>query len=83
MDQRTEIAIECIFCRSTQFEIPNEDYKPKQGELIKCENCGELNDFTSLEKVVHAKGKKWAEDHAHKLTKDLLKKISKNLKIKI
>lgn len=81
MDQATTIAIECVFCSSTQFEIPSEDYKPKQGELIACGNCGKLNDFTSLERVVHAKGKEWVKNNADKIIMDAMKKIAKNLKL--
>ena len=83
MDQRTEIALECVFCSSTKFEIPGDDYCPQQGELIKCGNCGKLNDFSSLEKVVHAKGKEWVKSQADKILKDAFKKMSKNLKIKL
>jgi len=80
MDQTTTIAIECVFCSSTQFEIPSEDYKPKQGELIACGNCGKLNDFTSLERVAHEKGKKWAKSQADKMMSDMIKKLNKSLK---
>lgn len=80
MDQRTAINLECIFCRSTQFQIPSKNYKPQQGELLKCENCGKLNDF---EKIVHAKGKKWVKDQADNIVRDLLNKMNKSLKLKI
>lgn len=83
MDQRTEIALECVFCSSTKFEIPDGDYRPQQGELIKCGNCGKLNDFSSLERVVHAKGKELAKSQFDKILKDTFKKMSKNLKIKL
>ncbi|MFT7088137.1 MAG: hypothetical protein ACJAZX_001592 [Rickettsiales bacterium] len=81
MDQRTTISLECIFCSSTKFDIPEEDYKPKQGESIKCGNCGKFNDFTSIEKVVHIKGEKWAKNEAQKLMNDMIKKINKNFKL--
>jgi len=81
MDQRTEIALECVFYSSTKFEIPDDDYRPQEGELIKCGNCGKLNDFSSLERVAYAKGKEWIKNQADKIIKEEFKKININLKL--
>lgn len=81
MDQRTKINIECIFCNSTKFDIPEKNYKPKQGEVIKCGNCGKFNDFSALEKVAHVKGEEWAKNQAKKLLGDAIRKINKNFKL--
>jgi len=53
----TQIALECLFCKSTKFEVPNKDYMPQEGEAIKCVNCGELNDVSAIKKVSYEKGK--------------------------
>jgi len=53
----SEITIKCVFCQSTKFEVPNLEDKPRDGESIKCGNCGKLNDVTSLKKVAIEEGK--------------------------
>lgn len=40
--------IRCVFCKSDQFDLPNENYQPKSGEMLKCANCGRLNDYSSI-----------------------------------
>ena len=47
MVERTEIALKCIFCGSTQFEVP-ENYEPKEDDNLKCNNCGNINIYSDL-----------------------------------
>ncbi|EKE02605.1 MAG: hypothetical protein ACD_20C00357G0028 [uncultured bacterium] len=51
MEEQYEIKLECVFCGSTEFEIPHEGYEPEEGEMIKCSNCDKLNDFISIRDV--------------------------------
>ena len=70
------LALKCVFCLSTEFDIP-EGYKPEAGELIRCANCGKLNDFSSLMTVAEDEAYEMAEDFAAKETEKMLKKLFK------
>lgn len=69
----SEIILKCVFCQSTKFEVPNLEYKPEDGESIKCSNCGKLNDVTSLNKVAIEKGKEEIVDSIQSHLKRLFK----------
>jgi hypothetical protein len=56
MDKTKEIELECIFCGSTNFEVPYKDYKPKENENIKCSNCNQLNIYEDLIEIAKEKG---------------------------
>lgn len=58
------LPLRCVFCRSTKFLLPHEDYRPQPGEALTCGNCGRRNDFDSLMRIVKMKGAKIAEDYA-------------------
>lgn len=47
-DKEYKVNLNCIFCKATIFELPYEGYQPNSGELIRCANCGNANDFTSI-----------------------------------
>jgi len=80
MDEKTQMSLQCLFCRSTQFEIPEEGYQPQSGEQIKCANCGRMNDYDSLMRVVQRKGKEWVEEQAQELVDDFTKELKKIFK---
>lgn len=48
MEEHYEIKLKCIFCGSSDFELPHADYQPEDGETIKCGNCGRENDYASI-----------------------------------
>ena len=77
MEQERTIKLTCIFCQSTNFEVPHEGYEPKAGEQIKCANCGRSNDYDSLFRLVKKEaieiGKQIAEDEV----KEMLKRVFK------
>ena len=83
MNIQKSIYFECMFCRSKQFELPYKDYKPLDGEMIKCSNCGKLNDVISLKKVVEKNGKEFVEENAEKIIGEKLKKTFKKFNFKI
>lgn len=80
MEEKIQMPLKCLFCFSTQFETPEEGYQPQSGEQIKCANCGRLNDYDSLMRVVQRKGKEWAEEQAQGLVDDFTKELKKMFK---
>lgn len=50
-DKKYTAKLKCIFCQSEMFELPYEGYQPEEGEMIKCSNCGKLNDFSSIKNL--------------------------------
>jgi hypothetical protein len=80
MEESTIMSLQCLFCFSTQFELPEEGYQPKPGEQIKCANCGKMNDYDSLMRVAKRKGMEWAEEQAKELLDDFAKQIGKIFK---
>lgn len=77
MVEGTEIALKCIFCGSTQFEVP-EDYEPKEDDNLKCINCGNLNIYSDLKEICIQEGKAFLKKELEKSFKGL-----KNIKIKL
>ena len=73
MDKTKTISLECIFCHSTNFELPTEDYHPSEDENIKCADCGKLNIFADLKKIVKESG-------IELMTEEIKKELSKSLK---
>lgn len=76
MEKHEEIKLKCLFCFSTSFELPEENYTPKSGEMIKCSNCGKLNNYDSMMRVVQKEGQEWAENQA----KSMIDEFTKNMK---
>ena len=76
MEQERLIKLKCVFCQSTNFDVPK-GYEPKAGEQIKCANCGRSNDYDSLfclvKKEVIEIGRQIAEDEVKKMLKRVLK----------
>ena len=74
MKDKFEIKLKCVFCGSTIFELPSNDYHPKEGELIKCGNCGRLDDFTSLRNLTIKQSEKLIKKELEKEIKNIFKK---------
>ena len=70
-----KIKMYCLFCKSEQFELPAENYQPSDGEMIKCANCGKLNDYTSMLEVAKEKAMQIAKEEAEKMVKESSKKF--------
>ena len=68
-----DIFLTCFFCKATKFEIPYEGYTPHSGEMIKCSNCGRLNDADALIKVAENKGVELVEKQIEKELKKMFK----------
>lgn len=71
-----KISLKCVFCMSENFEVP-EGYEPQYGELIRCANCGRMNDVSSLVAVAHDEVKELATDFVADEVKKMLKKAFK------
>lgn len=80
MDHEKTTELKCLFCTSTQFEIPEENYEPQPGDMLKCANCGRLNDYDSMMRVVEKEAEEWGEKVAQDLMKDLDKQLKKVFK---
>jgi len=76
MEEKRTIPLRCIFCKSTSFDVPYEGYEPKPGEQIKCANCGQSNDYTSLRSLARKEGEKIAKE----IIDDKIKEFQKNIR---
>ena len=70
MVKTKEMKLECIFCGLSNFEIPHKDYVPKENENIKCGNCGKLNIYDDLFKIVKEKAVNEFKEDIEKYLKD-------------
>ncbi len=81
MDKKYKVTLKCVFCSSTQFEY-DENCPPKDGDLIKCENCGKINDYTTIKNLCVNQKIKEIEKEVHNEVKNkidnMLKKLIKN-----
>jgi hypothetical protein len=75
---KEQIKMLCLFCKSDKFELPKEGYQPSCGEMIKCANCGKLNDYTSMLNITKEKAIEVAKAEAQKIIKNTMK----NFKLK-
>ena len=80
MELTTKITLRCVFCFSSSFDLPEEDYEPSQGEMILCHNCGRWNDYGSLHRIAKRKGMEWVEEQAALLIEKELKKMFKGFR---
>lgn len=76
MEKQYQVNIKCIFCGSTQFEY-DENNPPKDGEMIKCGNCGKLNDFSAIRDLAITNKREEIKAEFHKEIEDKLKKMLK------
>lgn len=75
MDENFTIDAVCLFCNATL--TAEEDNKFQLGDLIKCNTCGEMNDYDSVIEVAKEKGinkvKTQVEEEIKKSFKGLFK----------
>lgn len=80
MENKTfTIQLKCFFC-----DCPIEDNKNQEfssGDMLKCQNCNELNDYDALIEVAKQEGSEVATEYAkaeiEKAFKDIFKKHKK------
>lgn len=79
-DKKYEVKLKCVFCQSELFELPSKDYIPEEGEMIKCSNCGRLNDFSSIKNLEINNAVEQIKTDVHNELKKMLKKSGFKLK---
>lgn len=72
-DKKYTAKLKCIFCQSEMFELPYEGYQPEEGEMIKCSNCGKLNDFSSIKNLEINNTVEQIEEDVHNELKKMFK----------
>lgn len=77
MEQKRTIKLKCVFCQSTNFDVPYEGYEPKVGEQIKCANCGRSNDYDSLTRLAEKEAIEIGRQIAETEVKKMLKRVFK------
>jgi len=60
-DKTFTVELTCLFCDSVLQGDTEAEYV--SGDMIKCQDCHELNDFDALIDVASEKGKKAVSDH--------------------
>lgn len=74
-DKEFHITLKCLFCGC---DLKGDTEKKFQsGDLLKCQECGELNDYDSLMEVAVEEGKASVADYANKEIAKMLKGIFK------
>jgi len=71
------ITLTCLFCDAALTKKDNEEFN--SNDLIKCQNCGEENDYESVYEIAKQQG---IEQVKNEVMEELTKSF-KNLKIKI
>lgn len=74
-DKEFHITLKCLFCGC---DLKGDTEKKFQsGDLLTCQECGELNDYDSLMEVAVEEGKASVADYANKEIAKMLKGIFK------
>ena len=50
-DKNYKVNLKCVFCKASSFELLFEGYQPVSGDLIRCANCDQSNDFTFIKRT--------------------------------
>lgn len=75
MQENYSITLTCLFCDSPLQK--EEDQEFQSGDLIKCKNCGQDNDYDSLIAIAKEKGIELVKSDVHDEIKKMLKKFGK------
>jgi hypothetical protein len=73
MEENTNIKLQCVFCFSFDFIIPN-DHNIEAGSMVQCANCLRFNDYDSLLRIAEQKAHEWAEEQLEKEIKRVFKR---------
>lgn len=80
MKDKYIVKFKCVFCGNEEFSIPEENYRPKPKEQIKCAKCGRLNDCESLQNLAVKEGINAAKKDLDQEIKKMFKKSGFKLK---
>ena len=70
MKRQFSVTVVCLFCGSPLQEEEGKEFE--SGDMIKCSNCGELNDYDSVVDVAVEKGTEIVAD-------EVMAEVSKTL----
>ena len=74
-NKRFEISLKCLFC---DCELQSDTEKEfSSGDMLECQECGELNDYDALIDVAADEGKEVAAKYAKEEIEKMLKKAFK------
>ena len=74
-DKEFHITLKCLFCGCDLKGDTEKTYE--SGDMLKCQECGEQNDYDSLVEVAIEEGKASAVDYAKEEISKMLKDIFK------
>lgn len=74
-DRELHITLKCLFCGCNLKGDTEKKYE--SGDMLKCQECGELNDYDSLMEVAVEEGKAVTADYAKEEISKMLKGIFK------
>ncbi|UXD87212.1 hypothetical protein [Thalassolituus hydrocarboniclasticus] len=75
MDKSYSIEVKCLFCDATLKT--GEGLEHQSGDMIKCSECGELNDYDSVLEVAKEQGIELIKNELEKDLKSKLKNLFK------
>ena len=75
MDKNYSVEVECLFCDAALKVEVGKEYQ--SGDMIKCSECGELNDYDSLLDVAKEKGMELVKVELEKELKSKFKNLFK------
>lgn len=74
-DKTFTVDFKCLFCDCVLEGDTEKEYS--SGDMIKCQECGELNDYDSLVEIAIEEGKEKATEYAQDEIQKMLKCIFK------
>lgn len=74
-EKEFHIALKCLFCGCEFKGDTEKEYQ--SGDMLKCKECGELNDYDSLIEVANEEREKYAINYAKEEIEKMLKGIFK------
>jgi hypothetical protein len=74
-NKQFSISLKCLFCDCELQADTEQEFV--SGDMLKCQECDELNDYDALIDVASDEGKALAEDYAKREIEKILKKSFK------
>ena len=74
-NKQFSISLKCLFCDCELQADAEKEFA--SGDMLKCQECDELNDYDALIDVASDEGKALAEDYAKREIEKMLKKSFK------
>jgi phage FluMu protein Com len=75
MDKNYSVEVKCLFCDTTLKTVDGQEYQ--SGDMIKCSECGEFNDYDSVLDVAKEQGLELVKGELEKELKSKFKNLFK------